>query len=92
MTNQEEITRQNILSDIRARIGGCFGCADGLFAGHPFDEERAKELRKLAYDNEIPLIKMSGITLDYLTTKGYNEDHIRNEMKKVNTYFSKKLK
>jgi len=55
MTDQEKIIRHDTLMELRQLIGGCFGCADGLFALHSADEERAKNLRKIAVECKIPL-------------------------------------
>lgn len=39
---------ESVLKTFRSKIAGCFGMDDGIFAGHPFDEKRAKELRAFA--------------------------------------------
>lgn len=91
MTDQEKITRHDTLEVLRTRIGGCFGTADGIFAGHPNDEERAKELRKIALDNKITLREIREITLGYLHGRGYIGDHIKEQLEKVTEMFGKKL-
>lgn len=83
--------RHDILEVLRTRIGGCFGTTDGIFAGHPSDEERAKELRKLALDNKITLCEIIEITLGYLHVRGYNGDHIKIQIGKATKMFEKKL-
>ncbi|MBI2284116.1 MAG: hypothetical protein HYU71_10435 [Bacteroidetes bacterium] len=80
--------RHDALEVLRTRIGGCFGTADGIFAGHPNDEERAKELRKIAFDNKITLRE---ITLGYLHGRGYFGEHIKEQLEKVTEIFGKKL-
>ena len=77
MTDQEKIMRHDTLELLRTRIGGCFGTSDGIFAGHPNDEERAKELRKIALDNKITLREIREITLGYLHGRGYFGEHIK---------------
>lgn len=91
MTDQEKIMRHDTLEVLRTRIGGCFGTADGIFAGHPNDEERAKELRKMALDNKITLREIREITLGYLHGRGYIGDHIKEQLEKVTEMFGKKI-
>lgn len=88
MIDQEKITRHDTLEVLRTRIGGCFGTTDGIFAGHPNDEERAKELRKIALDNKITLRE---INLGYLHGRDYIGDHIKEQLERVNKIFEKKL-
>lgn len=92
MTDKVKIMRHDTLETLRQRIGGCFGSADGIFAGHPLDEKRAKELRKLAFDNKITLIEIQEIALGYLHGKGYICEHIKKEIGKVTKFFAKKIK
>lgn len=91
MTDQEKIMRHDTLEVLRTRIGGCFGTADGIFAGHSNDEERAKELRKMALDNKITLREIREITLGYLHGRGYIGDHIKEQLEKVTEMFGKKI-
>lgn len=91
MTDQEKILRHDTLEELRTRIGGCFGTADGIFAGHPSDEKRAKELRKKALANKITLREIREITLGYLYGRGYISDHIEEQLEKVTKMFGKKL-
>jgi len=70
MKDNIKIKRHDTLLLLSARIGGSFGSADNIFAGHPSDEERAKEFRKMAFDNEITLDEMLNINISYL----YNTD------------------
>lgn len=91
MTDQEKITRHDTIDKIRTRIGGCFGTADGIFAGNPLDEGRAKELRKLAHSSKLTLQEVSEIALAYLYGKGYITEHICEQMDKVTKFFAKKL-
>lgn len=41
-------SKKDALTEIRTHIRGCFGRVDLIFAGHPSDTGRAKELRTLA--------------------------------------------
>ncbi|MHB8260513.1 MAG: hypothetical protein ACYDCN_09510 [Bacteroidia bacterium] len=91
MTDQEKIKRHDTLEVLRQRIGGCFGTADGIFAGHPNDEKRAKELHKMALDNKITLQEIRELTCGYLHGRGYQGDHIKEQLDKVTKMFAKKL-
>ena len=91
MTDQEKILRHDTIDEIRTRIGGCFGTADGIFAGHPLDEDRAKELKKLASNSKLTLQEVREIALAYLYGKGYIAEHISKQMDKVTMFFAKKL-
>lgn len=91
MTDQEKISRHDTLEVLRQRIGGCFGTADGIFAGHPSDEERAKELRKMAADNKITLREIRELALGYLHGRGYQGDHIKEQIEEVTKMFAKKI-
>lgn len=91
MTDQEKIMRHDTLEVLRTRIGGCFGTADGIFAGYPNDEERAKELRQMALDNKITLREIREITLGYMHGRNYIGDHIKEQLEKVTQMFGKKL-
>ncbi|KAB2879750.1 hypothetical protein F9K33_07910 [bacterium] len=91
MTDQEKINRHDALIFLRERMGGCFGSADGIFAGHPMDEKRAKELRQYAAENNISLQEIKEIALNYLYSKSYISEHIEEQLPKVIKYFGKKL-
>ncbi|WP_294250778.1 hypothetical protein [uncultured Chryseobacterium sp.] len=92
MTDKEKIQHHDTISEIRQTIGSCFGVADGIFAGHFYDEKSAKEIRKLAEDNEISLNEILEIILGYLYRKGFIVEHINKEYGKAESFFSKKLK
>jgi hypothetical protein len=91
MTDIEKIKRHDALQSLRQRIGGCFGASNGIFAGHSLDENKAKELRKLASEKSILLIEILEITLGYLYGKEYNGDHINTQIKNVEFFFGKKI-
>jgi hypothetical protein len=91
MTNKEKISRHDTLEVLRQRIGGCFGTADGIFAGHPNDKDRAKELRKLAFKNKITLVEIRELTLEFLHRHGYQGDHIKEQLIEVTKMFNKKI-
>lgn len=91
MTDKEKINRHDTLQVLRERIGGSFGSADGIFAGHPNDEDRAKEFRKMAENNKISLDEIMDINLGYLYRKGFHIDHIKEQMNSIYKFYSKKL-
>jgi len=89
MTNQEKINKLDSLEEIRTRIGGCFGSADKIFAGHPLDEGRAKEIRKLANDNGIEPEEIQNIVIGYLFRTGFPADHVYEQTKRATIFFNK---
>jgi hypothetical protein len=91
MTHTEDDKVNEIRNVLKKRIGGCFGTADLIFAGHKLDEDEAKKLRQLAFDGKIPLLEMEAIALEYLRIKGCTPDHQREQMREVRDFFSKKL-
>lgn len=91
MTDQEKIMRHDTLEVLRTRISGCFGTADGIFAGHSNDEDRAKELLKMALDNKITIREIREITLGYLHSQSYIGDHIKEQLEKVTQMFGEKI-
>lgn len=93
MNEKEKSKKIDALDELHKRIGACFGCEDNIFAGHQFDEDQAKDFRKLAYDNKITLYEMKEIALGYLyLKKGCHIDHIEKQMNKIDKFFAKKLK
>lgn len=91
MTESEKIIRHDTLMTLRQRIGGCFGCADGIFAGHKSDEIRAKELRKLAFDNQVTLTEIQELALGYLFNHSFVGTHIKEQVEKVTKFFNSKI-
>jgi hypothetical protein len=92
MTDQEKINQYEIIAEIRERIGSCFGASDYKFAGHPSDEKNAKELKKLAAENNISLHVINEIIAGYLHMANLNPEHIAEEFNKANEFFKLKLK
>jgi hypothetical protein len=91
MTNAEKIKHHDTIAEIRQCIGGCFGTADGIFAGHRADEERAKEIRKLAEDANISLGEVQDIVAGYLHRKSFTAEHVKEQLKNATGFFGKKL-
>jgi hypothetical protein len=92
MTDKKRLEKLKALEDINSRIGGCFGDADKIFAGHAFDEERAKEIRKHAFKNDISLEEIQNIVSGYLFRTGFYAEHCKNQTEKATKFFKTKLK
>lgn len=91
MTDKQKAAVLDTLDELTRRIGGCFGTADKVFAGHPNDEERAKELRQLAFDNGVSLQRVMQIVDSYLLNTGFVKEHLQEEQGSARAFFSKKL-
>ena len=91
MTDQQKIDKYDTLETLRVRIGGCFGDQDKIFASHTFDEDVAKELRKLAENNGISLSELQDIVAGYLHRSGFYAEHVKKQTKKATDFFAKKL-
>jgi hypothetical protein len=64
-----------------------FGDADG----NPFDEECAKELRKLAFDNAVSLQEVTEAAKNFMLEKPFHSDHIYEQGHEVRKFFGEKL-
>ena len=91
MTDKEKILRHDTLITLRTRIKGCFGSEDGIFAGHTMDSGRAKELRKLALQDQITLTEISELALAYLFDNASDITHITQQLEKVKHFFGEKI-
>jgi len=56
----------NAISSVREKIGSCFGTVDKIFAGHPSEEETAKDILKYCKVNGISPQELKEIALGYL--------------------------
>lgn len=91
MNDTEKIKKLKTLDLLLERIDGCFGDQDKIFAGHPLDEKRAKELRKEAHENSVSLKEMQNIVAGYLVRSGFYAEHVIKQTKKATAFFAKKL-
>lgn len=89
MTEAEKHKHQEAFVFIRERIGGCFGSDDGIFAAHFADEESARKLRALAKRNGVQAQEVISIAHRYLLGKGFQANHIAEQMQKITVFFSK---
>jgi len=91
MKDIEKINRHDTLLNIQNIIGGSFGSADGIFAGHQNDEDRAKKIRKLAFSNKITLEEIMNMNLSYLFNQGFVFEHIKEQMIGIKKFYESKL-
>jgi hypothetical protein len=73
--------------DFRSNIPGTFGSADLRFAIHPADAERAIELLKICYKNDVPLKELLSAVEDFLREKSAGDDHVKGQLKEVKAKF-----
>ena len=92
MTDKKRLDRLDALEEINNRIGECFGGADKFFGEHDCDKERAKELRKIAFKNEITLAEIQTSVSGYLYRAGCIEEHCKKQTDKATKFFGSKLK
>ena len=52
-----------------SHVPGCFGGSDHIFAGHPAEEKRAKELRKVCSEQRIPMDDVAKAIEHFLKSK-----------------------
>jgi hypothetical protein len=90
MKPQSQKEKTEAIAPLRAKISRCFGGQDNIFAWHPSDEQRAKELRTFATENNIKLSMVQDIALEYLNSQHAPAEQIIVQMKKVTDFFSKK--
>lgn len=91
VNTEQKLAKLKAIEEINKKIGGCFGDADKIFAGHPLDEERAKKYRKMASQNHINLEEMQNIIAGYLFRTGFPPEHCKEQMVKASKFFNKKL-
>lgn len=80
-------TREEALEIIQKRLPACFGDADKIFAGHPYDEKRARELRKFAKKNNISLEEVMELVDDFLIKTGFPTDHCAEQVQRAGKFF-----
>lgn len=72
----------------REQIPGTFGTADLKFALHPLDGERAIELLKACYMENVPLQDLLMAIEDFLRKKSVGAQHIKEQITTVEEKFS----
>ena len=74
--------------DFREKIPGAFGSVDLKFAIHPLDGERAIELLKVCYQNNVPMKDLLVAVEDFLRKNGAGNDYIKEQLSEVKSKFS----
>jgi len=75
---------------MREKIPGCFGDQDKIFAGHPLDEGRAKELRTYCTQNGIDVDLVVEAAVGHMLRNGTRHmPHLVEQMDKVRSFFNK---
>lgn len=72
-----------IIMSWQKRLPGAFGEVDQIFAGHPSDAERAKDLMWECFKNNVPLNDVLDEARKHLTSKNAGEDHIQEQLKDI---------
>lgn len=88
MTDKEKIAKLDALTSIRQKIKACFGDQDKIFGSHTNDQKFAKELGKLAMQNDISRAEMIEIVWGYLHRCGCYKEHIQEQVKNAESFFS----
>ncbi len=83
--------KYDIITQLSNEIGGCFGNADRDFAMHPMDVQRAKELRKLAVDNDISLKEVQNIICGHIYRYNLKPEYEKEQRDKAVKFFASKL-
>lgn len=91
-TEEEKIKHFDIIKKIRQRIRGCFGSADGKFAEHQGDNDRAIELRNFAAESKISLEDVQDIVSGHLLRNEFPAEQIRDQFKIASDFFGEELK
>jgi hypothetical protein len=91
MTIQEKELHYDTSVELRRTVGGWFGIADYIYAGHKLDEDRAKEAIKKAVKAKFTLTEFLEIPLGYLYTKECGKVHIDEQLKRIRKKIGSKL-
>lgn len=74
--------------DFRSKIPGTFGAVDLKFAIHPLDAERAIELLKVCYQENVSMKELLVAVEDFLRKGGSGDEHIKEQLGEVKAKFS----
>ena len=69
--------------DWTQRIGGCFGNADGLFAIHPSDEDRAFQLLRVLRENNVGWEQTREAFRNYMEDNSFGANVIEEQMASI---------
>lgn len=66
-----------------SHVPGCFGGSDHIFAGHPAEEKRAKELRKVCSEQRIPMDDVAKAIEHFLKSKKVGDALIQEQVERA---------
>jgi hypothetical protein len=71
------------IKDWKAKLPGCFGIMDLVFASHPLDRERATVMVNEAYHCGASFEEIATAIHDYLAEKGADKQHIERQIERA---------
>lgn len=86
------MTHTEAIDELNKKIGGWFGSADKIFGGHPLDEGRAKEARKIAAASGVTLAEIEQMADDFSNRNNLTNELREKNLKKIRKLFGTKLK
>ena len=69
-----------------SHVPGCFGGSDHIFAGHPAEEKRAKELRKVCSEQRIPMDDVAKSIEHFLKSKKVGDALIQEQVERARKF------
>ena len=69
-----------------SHVPGCFGGSDHIFAGHPAEEKRAKELRKVCSEQRIPMDDVAKAIEHFLKSKKVGDALIQEQVERARKF------
>lgn len=69
-----------------SHVPGCFGGSDHIFAGHPAEEKRAKELRKVCSEQRIPMDDVAKAIGHFLKSKKVGDALIQEQVERARKF------
>lgn len=72
------------ITAFKGMIAACFGSSDRIFAGHPMDRERARELLMFIIEKEVTLTDFKKQVEIFLKEAGIkNEKHFNKQLDRI---------
>ena len=72
-----------------SHVPGCFGGSDHIFAGHPAEEKRAKELRKVCSEQRIPMDDVAKSIEHFLKSKKVGDALIQEQVERARKFLKR---
>ena len=69
-----------------SHVPGCFGGSDHIFDGHPAEEKRAKELRKVCSEQRIPMDDVAKTIEHFLKSKKVGDALIQAQVERARKF------